>query len=104
MKFEDVLGDMRTGSKATLTDLAGFFTYESGKIFQINEKVKKEFTQLENYLASDGWELVVEPSNSETVTLTQLKSAWDSVIVPDTTFANNQTSAKFLAFVKAIGF
>jgi len=105
MRFEDVLGDLRTGSRATLSDLPNtFYVYKNNKLFQVVEKVEVEFKNIENYLQSNGWELVEEPANSRTVTLTQLKSAWDSLIVPDSDFGSNGVSAKFLAFVKALGY
>jgi hypothetical protein len=104
MKFEEVLGDLRKGSQARLSDIAGIFIYENGKLFQINEKIKKEFTQLESYLESDGWNLIDDLKDSNTVQIKILRAAWDSLIVPDTNFGTNSVSDKFLSFVKALGY
>jgi hypothetical protein len=105
MKFEEVLPELRKGLKVTLTDLPGnIFSYESDKLFTTAEESKKEFTQLESYLASDGWALVSFNKESVTLSLKNLKEAWDSTITPDTSFSTNATSAKFIAFAKALGF
>lgn len=105
MKIEDVLPDLRDGKSATLSQLPGnIFTYENDKIFATAEKVKKEFTQLEDYLGSDGWNLVEFDNDTVNLSLTDLKTQWSALIVPDSNFSGPQTSAKFIAFAKALGY
>lgn len=105
MKFEDVLGDLRTGSLATLSDLPGtFYAYKNNKLVQIVEKIEQEFIQIENYLQSNGWQLVTPLSASASVSLQDLETAWDSLIVPNSSFGNSETSAAFYAFAQQIGF
>ena len=105
MRFEDVLGKLRDGSMATLSELPGtFYVYKNNKLVQVVEKSEKEFVQIENYLQSNGWDLVKDPSDEEKVELVQLKAAWDSLIVPDSNFGKSETSAKFMAFIKALGY
>jgi hypothetical protein len=105
MKFEEVLGNLRKGMTATLGDLPGtYYVYKNNKLVQVVEKSEKEFVQIENYLQSDKWELMGELSDSQSVDLALLKSAWDSVIVPDSNFGKSDTSSKFMAFAKALGY
>lgn len=105
MRIEDVLPDLRTGKTAVLSELPGnVFTFEAGKLFITAEKVKKEFTALENYLDSTGWSIVDFPVETISITLTDLKAAWATLITPDSPFAEPNTSAKFIAFTKALGY
>lgn len=100
-----MLPDMRLGRTALLSDLPGaLFVYENDKIFVINEKVKREFTQLEAYLGSNGWSILTFVNEDAQVSLTELKTQWNTLIVPDSNFANADDSGKFAAFAKALGY
>lgn len=113
MKFQEIIMAINSGRVALLSDFPGSEFYLGTTLADptTTTLVRKEggsvtaFTELGEYLSVDHWSLKPEYTTlTKTVTIEDLKNAWDYVIVPKYKTAPAANNPNFKAFVSKLGY